>query len=716
MSIFNERQLSLIKKMKTTHHLIDEKLNIFKLSIYNWDINKAIKYYHQDSFCIDHFFDSCNMTAKLPETKKSESELSTSNSIDGVGVCHLEHKYHFYTLWNFYDDIKMCELLCKYLLYTNKYKHNANLYCYYAHILKFQTKTDDDRLQCEQFFLKAISLNDQFADAHCGYAMFIDRFRYDNKKADKHFEIACSIENDPNIHIFCLNYCMTVYRRKNRFNANKNECLNKALRYVSKGLEYKPNDAILLHWAAKILYQLNKLVDAVKYLEKAFALSNNYTFDEKKTFTTRYIITKLRLLDNQFKTKENCKCKEIDNININNIDQNGKEFKDKEDDDIKEWETNRRYNGKSWNKLSEISYFDEIESHRNNAILDSKDKIEKLICGYIRLNTKYDFTMINKIVQNYFGGPCNQCIFKCIANANIGINNTHSKNYMYTCTNSNHLGHLSRTIIFNTPLLKLVNGKFYSGKGDEAMIDTRSETAYTIDLKFVESKICNYLSKNYSSFKLNFGFQIGLVQLNLHQLDKLREFKNCLNYNMMNICIPDLVVLYWPAIERITGARFEFDENSNCFIQTNRFESKGYVEPGTDGLTRNNKDNNNDNNNVNAWEIPNIDISIDNSSVINSGKKVTINPDKDKIEFGIRIFKENVVNVRGGLDLDTENFSFDTVMKKNDILFNLTDGSYNLSIAKQHYNKRNLVWLPTVTCVSCNCRDKSNQGLILRVG
>ena len=65
--------------MKKDYKLLDDKLNIFKLILYRWDINKAVKYYKKDEFCLNYFFGEC------------KNGTGNNNKKCGFGL----HKYNF---------------------------------------------------------------------------------------------------------------------------------------------------------------------------------------------------------------------------------------------------------------------------------------------------------------------------------------------------------------------------------------------------------------------------------------------------------------------------------------------------------------------------------------------------------------------------------------------------------------------------------------------
>ena len=281
--------------MKTKHRLTNEKLNIFKLLIYDWNIEKAVKYYLQDDFCIDHFLTECNMSDQH---------------------CLFNHKYYFFTLWNNQYYMDFLKMMCEYLLYTNKRPNSGRLYCFYAHTLRIKILTKQDGLRCEQYYLKAIELDPKFGDSHSGYAQLLRLQRYhmyDYEKATKYAEIACNIDSDPNVHVYCQNYCRILYS-----DAETDADYKKALHFAQKALKFSKNEVIACKIAGLSLAHLMRYQESIEYFERGFNISNAY--EPRALSTTVYIGIKMYLLvekwvkqQQEIIAKENKKEKEKEN-------------------------------------------------------------------------------------------------------------------------------------------------------------------------------------------------------------------------------------------------------------------------------------------------------------------------------------------------------------------------------------------------------------------
>ena len=709
LSKFSSDQQLLIKKMNSVHHLADRTLNALKLIIYDWDINKAVKYYKQDDFCIDYFLDECK---------------------NDICPFNLNHKYHFYKQWNNQSRFEFLETMCQYLLYTNKRPKCANLYCFYGHITRFlfEVSNSDEFLQkkCEEYYLKAISLNPKCCDAHSGYGMLL-QFVDNLEKSYYHLEMSCSIETDPNISIFCQNYGGVLWST-----AQTKEDYEKVIVYAKKAIKFAMKQLYRpLNLVGIAMFKLKKWKECVEYYEKAINTSNRYRINDP---WVKYIVVKLYLLalkkqqqDNS-QEKNDLKVNDIDDVDdiddydemyanylttngyyipwkydfsgieLNSSDSNGGK-------NIINIDSNDNINNYNCNfKLEYLSYFDEIEITQNNGRLKTFDDIDKLICGFIRSQTgnsydyNYDLTRwMNKIVSKYFGPPCNQLIFTSIANKNYNGDNP-------------DLSHLYRSIIFNIPLLKSKDN-----------VDGNHNYNYNFkkfEFKIIKSRICDYWLNHlaHSGNKLNFGFTIGVIRFDLNEKiafnpcfnynhnyndnynvnDKVEQMKN-ININddidyynplslssNMNLVLGDLITLYSNTLQWMYGMHFSYDKNQDCFIQQNEFEFHGnsyYINSDFAVISKSclrvkaiSEPNNDNSYNDHASQSP-IKIKQNDSIVLQCDfdKNVTLMINGEKFAFGSDI-----------IEIDHE----------------------------PSQDESKYVWLPAVSCVACNCQ---NCGLILSI-
>ena len=620
--VYTDEQRSLMKKMKCVHHLNDETLNTLKLAIYDWNLDDTVKYYQCDKFCIDYF---------LSQNPKQESNCP----------CKREHKYNFYEIWNKHslEGYELIKCITQYILYTNKRPNCSNLYSCYGHILRRMIKTKQDGLECEKYFLKAISLNEKNCDAHSGYGMLLEReafHMYDFEKAMKHYELACGVENDPNAASFCENYAKSLWRHAQTKDDHK-----KVLFYAQKAIKINPNLDSSYLGAALALYRMQKYQQSIEYHEQLKEITNNY-----ESFFTQaaYIVSKLFVLAEK-KSKNNV-------ISLKSADDWNKLYQDY-------IQTNRYFipfKDKNF-KFNYLSYFDEIEIHSNNEMLETIEKINCLVYGYVKRNTNdiYDLSSLTKIIVKYFGPPGNESIFTVrLKDNDDNIGNMIMNNRLRNL----ECGHLYRSIVFNKRL------------------NTESPV---VQFKVIKSDICDYWKKHTSLAKLGFGFAIGIAQFDLNEniafeCDNNYKVNNIdsnplLLSNKMNLFLSDLIVLYSKSLKVLTGVQFIFDKNKNCFIYRDSFLFRSQNES---YLT-----------NIDS-EFANTILENQDELNINVGQMVQIGVQND-----IPFLKIADNNTRHGLcDCDDDEFDND------------------------NYNG-DMCWLPVVSCVSCNCGSPSNSPLVL---
>ena len=82
----------------------DEKFNQFKLMIYNWNINNAIKYYYNDSFCCDYCIDDDDEYGCKKQNNQCAFEHSQTFNLNMYLVIH-----------NMYNKIINVQNYCVYI-------------------------------------------------------------------------------------------------------------------------------------------------------------------------------------------------------------------------------------------------------------------------------------------------------------------------------------------------------------------------------------------------------------------------------------------------------------------------------------------------------------------------------------------------------------------------------------------------------------------------
>ena len=96
--------------MKEKHGFKDETMNLFKLKLYNWNVNDSIKYYKNDKFCNNY----CIATNYKYGCNKKQCPFKHSINLFDLIRGNLETEV----------DYKQGELLCLYLMYKNVYRVN----------------------------------------------------------------------------------------------------------------------------------------------------------------------------------------------------------------------------------------------------------------------------------------------------------------------------------------------------------------------------------------------------------------------------------------------------------------------------------------------------------------------------------------------------------------------------------------------------------------
>ena len=324
-----------------------------------------------------------------------------------------------------------------------------------------------------------------------------------------------------------------------------------------------------------------------------------------------------------------------------------------------------------------LSYFDEIEVHNNNEILKTRDNINCLVYGYVKQNTEdiYDLSAVTKIIVKYFGAPANQSIFTVLrknrGNSNYKdafAGNMSGDNFNYENNSNVHhleMGHLYRSIIFNAPLNK-----------------------NSVKLTIIRANICDYWKKHCSQAKLGFGFVVGLIQLHLNEKiafncsdDNINVNRNSLNplslSHDMDSFVTDLVGLYYNSLRKLRAAHFVFDTNKNCFVYKTLFNCDTEAR----GLS-------------NIHEAIDVDEqtsrSYDNKQMRHMGLGQSIE---------IHMHVKHILGLTG--------------LRYCSLFLTFDGNRINLVTNDIGHDDCNIVWLPVVSCVGCNCPSCSDSPLVL---
>ena len=664
---YTDSQRCLMERMKSVHHFNNDVLNIVKLIIYDWNIDKAVKHYQIDNFCIDHFLNECN------------DETCPSN---------FEHKYNFYKIWKqqIIEGFQLVKLLLEYILYTNKRPNSSHLYSCYGNVTRQFIKTKEDGLKCEKCFLKAILLNSQNYGAHFGYGILLQDKKYQMynfDKALKHFEIACSVDSDPNVALFCQSYAQALWRH-----AQTKDDYEKVLFYAKKSISHDSNLAQSWYLASHALYSLQKYQQCVEYHEKYLTLSNNCKSARKKL---KYVIAKLLLLAMSKRAINTNIAKDIDDDEKLQYTDVQEDDHDKEENNLdkldKLFEDYVESNGKMLpfvdQSIKYLCYFNEMQVDSNNDILKTHKEIEYLVQGYVRQNTDnvYDLSELVKIIIKYFGPPGNETLFHVCLSPSIANNDQQRELQM---------GHLYRTIIFNHPLY-----------------DIKSLKSKNVQFKVVKSKMCDYWKKYFNRFKLGFGFAIGIIEIDLNEKIAFNcdDDKDNINSNPillsknMNLFLTDLVALYSKAVKMLGAAHFIFDTNTNCFVCV-----KSYLFD----------------NREKEYTLSNLETGIQKRrrrhARIGVGQTCTFTIDRngDLLSHLLEIKDFNHDNEEDN-KRDNDN-SIQDIDNNNRKLYFGTQKVDNKNFDNHQADSlNNFCWLPVISCVGCNCSTCTDSPLVLNL-
>ena len=171
--------------MKSKFNHSDEILNHFKLIIYNWNINKANKYYNNDMFCNNYCIDWDDKYGCLKQKSKCPFEHSQKMNLSNLIFGNSKQK----------PDYKMCQCLCLYLMYTKIYNDkNSQLFQYYGYLLYLTGISMQDYLKSEKYLLKSLNIDNNNGNAHNNYALLLNEKLNNYDKAEYHYKQSLKID------------------------------------------------------------------------------------------------------------------------------------------------------------------------------------------------------------------------------------------------------------------------------------------------------------------------------------------------------------------------------------------------------------------------------------------------------------------------------------------------------------------------------------------
>ena len=249
----------------------DEIMNLFKLKLYKWNVNDAIKYYKNDKFCNDYCIRTKDGKYGCLEEK-----------------CPFQHSINLRDIMAIERDYEKGKLLCLYLMYKKVYNDkNPVLFHYYAIALKKTGVSRQDYLQSEKYFLKSLSIDDNFGKAHDGYAGLLAN-KFDNyDQAEYHHNKSLTI--NPNSATDEANFANFLIHKRKKYDEGLSHC--------EKACKLKPNYSYAHFVKASSLYKLNRFDESLKEYQLCLKLNENDAKLSPREIT--YVKEQISLLTNK---------------------------------------------------------------------------------------------------------------------------------------------------------------------------------------------------------------------------------------------------------------------------------------------------------------------------------------------------------------------------------------------------------------------------------
>ena len=237
----------------------DEKLNQFKLMIYNWNIDDAIKYYKNDSFCHDYCIDKnyeygCDKQANQCPFEHSQT-MDLYNLIVGSYNKVEKQQQH---------NCRTARLLCLYLMYKKAYNDkNSMLFMYYGNVMYTIGTTKQDYLKSETSYLRSLKIDNNNGNTHRNYATLLELRLYNFDKAEYHYEKALQLFDPDGTR--CYNFAMFLKVRQKKY--------SKSLIYCNKACQLQPNVSSNHELKGSVLCLLNNFEESIDTTMHALKLN-----------------------------------------------------------------------------------------------------------------------------------------------------------------------------------------------------------------------------------------------------------------------------------------------------------------------------------------------------------------------------------------------------------------------------------------------------------
>ena len=240
--------------MKQEFGYPDEKLNQFKLMIYNWNINNAIEYYENDSFCLDFCISANDEHGCRKEAYQCRFEHSLTLNLPILILPNELAK----------PDYKMGKILCLYLM-NKKIYNNSELFWYYGKILHKTGTGMQDYVKSGQYYSQSLNIDNNNDVVHYNYGQLLDENLYNFDKAEYHFQKSLQIDSSS----VAKNYNFAT------FLVHKRQKYNESLMYINKACELQPNASENHELKGRICYKLNKYDESIDAIIRALKVNEN---------------------------------------------------------------------------------------------------------------------------------------------------------------------------------------------------------------------------------------------------------------------------------------------------------------------------------------------------------------------------------------------------------------------------------------------------------
>ena len=217
----------------------DDSLNFFKLTIYKWDLNDAVKYYKNDKFCWDYCINQkCNNTTDVDCKYTHDRKMIV---------------YYLMNTANKSQDYMDIVYLCEYLLCSIKYSNDPIVHYVYAKAHRKLRNNDLAEILCA----KSIESDPNADSSHNLYAEIMMQYRK-NFEARIHFQKA--IDMNPSDVALYLNMGYLLGSKMGDY--------TQSLSYLSKGSSLDNKNGNVTFLMGEAYYHLNEWILAKNYYQK----------------------------------------------------------------------------------------------------------------------------------------------------------------------------------------------------------------------------------------------------------------------------------------------------------------------------------------------------------------------------------------------------------------------------------------------------------------